>query len=68
MKKIKIKGFPKLQVYAILVTDNIACMAKAEQDKAALENKGLSLIKTKRISLSNYELIYSNKAYAKDLV
>ena len=68
MQKVKIKGFPKLEVYSILVTDNIAGLEKAEKDKAKLENKGFSLIKTKRIGLGSYELIYSDKPYAKDLV
>ena len=68
MQRVKIKNFPKLEVYSILVTDNIVGLEKAEKDKAKLENKGFSLIKTKRMSLGSYELIYSDKSYAKDLV
>lgn len=68
MQKIKIKNFPKLEVYSILVTDNLARLEQAEKDKAKLENRGFSLIKTKHINFGSYELIYSDKDYAKDLV
>ena len=68
MQKIKINGFPKVQVYSILVTDNLACLEKANKDKTKLENKGFNLIKTRNIGFGSYELIYSDKDYVKDLV
>lgn len=68
MKSIKIKNFPKVEVFKVRVGFDPVSIEIGMNAKKDLENKGFFLVKTHRVDLENVDYYYSNKSYAGDLL